>query len=39
MYQQAAAQQAPTGNGDQTADGAASDEEVVDAEVVDEGNK
>jgi molecular chaperone DnaK len=38
MYEQAAQQQAPGGNGAET-DGAASDEEVVDAEVVDEGSK
>jgi molecular chaperone DnaK len=40
MYQQAAAAQAASGNGAESAtDGAASDEEVVDAEVVDEGQK
>ncbi len=39
MYQQAAQAQTATGNGAEAADGAASDEEVVDAEVVDEGNK
>jgi molecular chaperone DnaK len=38
MYQQAAQAQ-PSGNGAETADGAADQEEVVDAEVVDEGNK
>jgi molecular chaperone DnaK len=39
MYQQAAQAQEQSGNGGQTADGAAAQEEVVDAEVVDEGNK
>jgi molecular chaperone DnaK len=40
MYQQAAQAQAQSGNGAETADGAGADqEEVVDAEVVDEGNK
>jgi molecular chaperone DnaK len=39
MYQQAAQAQEPSGNGAQTADDGAAQEEVVDAEVVDEGNK
>ena len=39
MYQQAAQAQESSGNGAQTADGAEAQEEVVDAEVVDEGNK
>jgi molecular chaperone DnaK len=39
MYQQAAQAQEQSGNGAQTTDGASQDEEVVDAEVVDEGNK
>jgi molecular chaperone DnaK len=39
MYQQAAQAQTSEGNGARQADGAAAQEEVVDAEVVDEGKK
>ena len=39
MYQQAAQAQPQAGNGADSTDGAGADEEVVDAEVVDEGNK
>jgi molecular chaperone DnaK len=39
MYQEAAQSQPQSGNGAESTDGASADEEVVDAEVVDEGNK